>query len=471
MSGSKWLSLGVAGTLGLIPACSSEDGGVSASPNHSSGTTNGGAGSSQGSGGSSVTGTAGNDSTGSSGVGGADPGAAGTNMSSDGGPGAGTGGASVVPPPLPDGGPIDYKLDCGASGIAIEGHGPPDNRINYVIVGDCYTQADIDAGLFLQHVKKMIDDPTRKPAAGRFLEAQEPYRRYRNFVNICALKTPSIDSVCGTAAKNTAFDGYGNTQTRLGYINNTKVNSAIKTLLPPAIMVDWKGIVLNDNQWWNSGGNPMIWSGGHVDAALAAQHEGGHGFFNLADEYGGACTGTQPEPRRINVTASQSTTTGKWVNWLNTTQTSPAPGTGMQGFFEGGEYCDKGVWRPSSQSVMNSLWASSQYNSISLENAVRSIYKLVKPIDSSTAATVTAPQVLEVKVIDPAVIRIDWSVDGKVVAASGGATFDVGAKGLAKGSHTISARAYDDTPWVKGDRVAAATGALVESVTWTIAVP
>jgi len=471
MSDRNWLFLGLTGALGLIPACSSDDGGLSL-PNHSSGTTQGGAGTSVGSAGSSTQGVGGSDGTGGSspGAGGADLGAGGTTASSDGGPTSGTGGSNVAPP-LPDGGPIEFKLDCGASGVAIEGHGPPDNRVNYVIVGDCYSQADIDAGLFVQHIKKMIDDPTRKPAAGRFLEAQQPYGRYRNFVNICALKTPSTDSGCGTAAKNTAFDGYGNTQTRLGYINNTKVNNAIKSLLPANIMVDWKGVVLNDNQWWNSGGVPMIWSGAHVDAALAAQHEGGHTFFQLADEYGGACTGTQPEPPRINVTANMSTSNGKWTNWLNTTQTSPAPGTGMQGFFEGGQYCDKGIWRPTDQSVMNSLWASSQYNSISLESAVRAIYKLVKPIDSSTAANVTAPQVLEVKVIDPAVIRIDWSVDGKIVAASGGASFDVAAKGLAKGSHTISARAYDDTPWVKGDRTVAATGALEQTVTWSIAVP
>jgi hypothetical protein len=32
------------------------------------------------------------------------------------------------------------------------------------------------------------------------------------------------------------------------------VNNAIKSLLPATIMVDWKGVVLNDNQWWNSGG-------------------------------------------------------------------------------------------------------------------------------------------------------------------------------------------------------------------------
>src|SRR4029077_12519037 len=117
--------------------------------------------------GSSTQGVGGSDGTGggSLGVGGADLGAGGTNASSDGGPTSGAGGNNVMPP-LPDGGPIEFKLDCGASGVAIEGHGPPDNRVNYVIVGDCYSQADIDGGLFVQHIKKMIDDPTRKPAAG-----------------------------------------------------------------------------------------------------------------------------------------------------------------------------------------------------------------------------------------------------------------------------------------------------------------
>ena len=78
----------------------------------------------------------------------------------------GTGGTSMVLPPLPDGGPIEFKLDCGASGIAVEGHGPPENRVNYVIVGDCYTQADIDGGLYLAHVKKMIDDPDAQTVGG-----------------------------------------------------------------------------------------------------------------------------------------------------------------------------------------------------------------------------------------------------------------------------------------------------------------
>jgi hypothetical protein len=363
------------------------------------------------------------------------------------------------------GGAISYALDCGPSGIVIEGHGPPNNRINYIIVGDGYAQADIDSGLYLAHVNKMLDDPTRKAGAvGRFTEAQQPYLRYRSFVNICAIKTVSVDSGIGTATKNTAFDGYGNDQSRLGYINNTKLNAAIKALVPANIMVDWKGVVMNDAGWWNSGGNPMVWSGGHADAALAAQHEGGHGFQHLADEYGGTDTAPTSEPREIDVTIDAVNTANKWKLWLGFNQV--APGTGMQGVFEGARYCDKGVWRPSQESVMNSLWKSSAFNSISLEQAVRVFYDFVKPIDSSTPTGVTTPQVLNVTVVDPAVLKVDWSVDGAVVAANSGANFDVAAHGLSAGSHQISARAYDDTPWVRGDR-----SKLEQTVQWTIAVP
>jgi hypothetical protein len=94
------------------------------------------------------------------------------------------------------------------------------------------------------------------------------------------------------------------------------------------------------------------------------------------------------------------------------------------------------------------------------------IYDMVRPIDSSTPSNVSEPGVLEVKVVDPAVLKIDWSVDGEVVAENGGEHFDVAAQDLAAGSHTIAARAYDDTEWVRGDR-----SELEQTVQWTIRVP
>jgi len=63
-----------------------------------------------------------------------------------------------------------------------------------------------------------------------------------------------------------------------------------------------------------------------------------------------------------------------------------SPGTGMQGTFEGAQYCDRGAYRPSNDSVMNSLWRSSYFNAISLEQAVRILYQKVDPIDSATPA-------------------------------------------------------------------------------------
>ena len=364
---------------------------------------------------------------------------------------AGSGGSGE--PVMP--GPVDYDLDCGPSGVALEGHGPPSNRVNYVIVGDGYSQDQLDT-LFLEHVKKML--------APRFTAEFEPYLRYRNFVNICALKVPSMQSGITMQMGNTAFDGYGNDESRLGYINDSKVNAKIQELLPKEIEVDWKSVVLNDSSWWNSGGRIMVWSGGHKDAALAAEHEGGHAFEILADEYGGDCTFSGSEDRmRVNVTMDKVDTANKWKLWLDFDQT---PGTGKQSTFEGAQFCDKGAWRPSDKSVMNMLWDSSYYNSISRENGVRQIYEMVKPIDDSTPSTVTAPQVLEVKVVDPAVLKVDWSVDDEVVAANGGASFDVAAQQLGAGSHEISARAYDDTEWVRGDRAK-----LEQTVQWTIRVP
>jgi hypothetical protein len=375
------------------------------------------------------------------------------------GNGTGTTGTGIDPEP------IDYDLDCGDNSIVLEAHGPPDNRINYIIVGDGYTTADLES-TYVEHLASRMEGDEDSP--GRFDPALEPYRTYRNFVNICALKIASPQSGipegspsgngqgCNTGS---AFDGCGNDSTRLGFINNQKVYAAVEANLPSSIEMDWVAVMLNSSEWWNSGGIPMVWSGGHPDASLAAQHEGGHGFFRLGDEYGN-CGGN-----RVNVVPSD------WEHWMGTVQDVHADvdgdqGTGLQDIYT----CDAGSGtKPTEDSVMNSLWRSSYLNSISLENAVRSIYEIIQPIDSATDAATTAPGVLEVRVIDPAVVRVDWSIDGGDVVASG-STFDVSAQNLVAGSHTITARAWDPTPWVPLDTPHGRDD-LEQTVQWTISVP
>ena len=371
----------------------------------------------------------------------------------------------------------DYILDCGANGWAVESHGPPANRVNYVIIGDGYQAADLAAGgTFEQHINKAM--------AKRFsIPIGEPYSRYRKFVNICAVKLPSTAAICNGSPLGCC----GDDTSRLADCNTTAVNQALTSNLPTSFVVDWKAVVLNGKSWWNTGSALMLWSGGHADAAGAALHEGGHGFHQLADEYTGSGSGCSSEYAEVNSTANSTTTTGKWDLWLNYNQVGA---TGLQTTLAGSRYCTAGQYRPSNNSMMNMLFGNNpdtSYNAVSREQIIFNIWRAVVPIDSTTppSGPVSNPAQLAVKVIDPTVIDVDWSVDGTVVAPKGGESLDVAARGLASGTHTITARAYDNASedWVRyrsGACPASVTGGYCsrtawprsqQTVTWTVTIP
>jgi hypothetical protein len=371
--------------------------------------------------------------------------------------------AGTTPPPPTDLVCNSTPLNCGAVGVAMVNAGSPANRVNYVIVGDGYSQADLSAGIYESHLNAML--------TYRFSSTADPYLRYRNFVNICALSAVSQTSGIGSSPGNTAFQGYGNDASRLGYANQSLVDSFISANIPASLLVDWKSVVLNDSSWWNAGGSTMVWSGGHPEAGGAALHEGGHAFHGLGDEYGGSGTNCNSEPWQINLTHDPVRTANKWSQWLGYTQ---AGLTGLQSTFDGGLFCaaGQGIWRPSDNSVMNMLFQAyaptNVFNSVSREKVIRDLYAFVSPVDcaTDTRSTLSNPLRIQVNVVDPAVIKVDWSVDGVVVSTNGGGIFDVGGERLASGSHTITARAYDDTDMVRGDRTA-----LERTLTWSISVP
>lgn len=105
------------------------------------------------------------------------------------------------------------------------------------------------------------------------------------------------------------------------------------------------------------------------------------------------------------------------------------------------------------------------FNMPSMQKIVRDIYAIVDPIDAHTdnSTPITNPAELRVTVIDPAVLKVEWSVDGAVVSGAAGQCFT--PAGLAPGAHTVTARAYDDIDWVRGDRKD-----LEQSVSWNIVI-
>jgi hypothetical protein len=316
-------------------------------------------------------------------------------------------------------------LDCGGKATVIENAGPPSNRVNYAIIGDGYTEAELET-TFLTHVQSAMSKRFSDPIG-------QVYLRYRKFVNICAIKLPSTGAICGSSALGCC----GDDQSRLASCDDSAANAAIKANLPASYMVDWKAVVLNGSSWWNTGASLMLWSGGNKDAAGAALHEGGHGFHQLADEYG-SCNSSQ-----VNNTTNSTTSDGKWDLWLDFDQN---PGTGKQGFVS----CGGNAYRPSSNSMMNSLFgnnANTSFNAVSREKMIMDIWRTIEtPWDSVTppAGAVTNPASLSVNVIDEAVISVDWTLDGRLIAVSGGPTYAIGAAGLSPGSHMVSARAYDN---------------------------
>jgi hypothetical protein len=363
-------------------------------------------------------------------------------------------------------------------GTALESHGPPSNRLNYVIVADGYSQSELAAG-------GTLDMHLQRTLTRRFSENAQPYLRYRNFINICVLRIPSTP-ICGSST----FGCCGNDSSRLASCNNTAVTQAISANIPASFEVDWRAVVLNGSSWWNSGGTLMMWSGGNSDGPGAALHEGGHGHNQLADEYD-ACEQSRVSREAaygVNVSTMNGNSGGKFDGWVGYNQTGF---TGMQGFFA----CSGGAtWRPSNNSMMNSLFCNNSnqatcrgdtaFNSVSREKIVMDIWRSVQqPYDSvePPAGAVTNPAMLKVNVIDPAVISVTWTVDG-TMSATTGPTFAVGSAGLTSGTHTISARAYDNagmdlvrqvpgTTFYRQYWGSGAMGHSDKTVTWTVTIP
>lgn len=345
----------------------------------------------------------------------------------------------------------EYTLDCGSEGVAIESHGPPSNRVNYIFVGEGYDSSEIET-TFLDHINGIMDRRFNH-------ESGEPFGRYRKFVNICAIKS------AGTGQVGSPFNG-ATTGDRTASINENAVDQYLNDVLPMDLEADWVSASFNISSWNNVGGRVVLFAGGNQDAAGAELHEAGHGHHQLADEYG-TCTGagcgedtsgtgpTGTEYGEIDMTGNPMTTAGKWDRWIGVVQKglkSPDEGaTGLQSTWSGGRYESptSGQYRPSDNSMMNSLFGlnvNTSFNSISREQIIYTIWEHVKPIDevNPPAGAVSGAQTLQVLVIDPAVINVDWYVDDALVAENGGTAFDLAASGLGAGSYTIKATAHDN---------------------------
>jgi hypothetical protein len=354
-----------------------------------------------------------------------------------------------------------------AQAAAVQVTGDSTRRLDILILGDGYTSAELPK--YASDVNQFM--------AGVFLE--EPFREYRNYVNVWRLDTPSLESGADhpertpPVLKNTAFDAQYNCSgiQRLICVSTTKVFTAVNAVLPS--QRDLIVVLVNDAEYGGSGGAIAVASTNAAAVELIL-HETGHTLAYLADEYTSqppACVDTG-EPVQVNTTKDTNRDTIKWRMWIepNTAIPTGSSGSGLVGLFLGSRYCPNTLYRPTYDSKMRSL--GRPYEQINTEQFIKRFYDFVDPVENklpastSIAITQNQNQLFSITTPQPAThsLTATWDLNGQPVAT--GLAYNLSAGNLGTGVYNLTATVSDPTPLVRSDP----SGVLRQQISWTVTV-
>lgn len=260
--------------------------------------------------------------------------------------------------------------------------GNPENRVDILFMGDGYTQSEQD--LYLSNINFIKEG---------FFNIT-PLQEYENYHNVHVLFTPSNQSGSDFPTYNascpgddnpnccrdwemqsnpkngtfvdTFFDGRfcGYHIFRLVMVNYQKVLEQAGINYPDFDMIF---VILNEDSYGGSalGNIAVLTFDGEV--ITVAQHEFGHSFGDLADEYSDAYPGfpscsdiSGNSPCETNVTNVKTREQVKWRFWIAPELPVPTPpggyGPEKVGLFEGARYFSSGIYRSGQSCLMRSLF-------------------------------------------------------------------------------------------------------------------
>ncbi|MDG2292656.1 MAG: M64 family metallopeptidase [Phycisphaerales bacterium] len=333
----------------------------------------------------------------------------------------------------------------------IHDSGDPTNRLDFVFVGDGYTATEIPA--YMNMAQDRAD----------FILDFKPFDQYQNWINIHRVDVISAESgidndpANGNIDVDTAMNMYladGTTGGDLLLMEDWSLGHAYANLAPDADCIV-------------AAGNTITWCGAgtHLDIATFCgsnsytdqimMHEIGHSLMHLADEYindGVTHTGGELPHRNISIMNAEemSVTSAKWAHWLGYS----LPGIGIHNTYEGGHFCEFGIYRPSLDSLMN--WLENPLNGPGIEGAILQMHLAVDPIEAVSHADlfVDANVILSADILHPNghQLEITWRVNGDVVA-TGSSTLDLGSITLPAGANLVQLTVVDPNPLVRDERL------------------
>lgn len=331
------------------------------------------------------------------------------------------------PDPEPDPGPVpdptndpDYEsTDYSADGEVVVLQRASEGRgIDIVLMGDAYTDRMVANGVYMHKMRQ---------AAEAFF-SEEPYRSLRRLFNVYAVKVVSPHEVIADGRTTALGVSFGEGTLIFGDHSAVAAYAqCVPELCGDADRLDELTVVVIVNQIRWAGTchpwGPFSVADGTVlegdygrgfaitystcldeeDLIYTVVHEAsGHGFAKLADEYydyeseeyipDGARTSEiwyQQFGYWRNVDFSGDAAQCAWACYLN----DPRYAGCDVGYYEGGDYYARGVWRSSWQSLM--LYTEGGFNPISRETIYRRIHKLAYgdgwEFDYETFAAFDAP--------------------------------------------------------------------------------
>lgn len=357
--------------------------------------------------------------------------------------------------------------------VVVQETGPAENRADIVIMGDGYTAAEL--GKYESDVEAMVEG----------LFAEQPFGAYQTYFNVRRIEVTSNES----GADHPSLGEFRDTALGAGYdcagidrlicVDLGAVTNVLYASVAAAES-DIVIVIVNDPAYGGSGGAVAVAS---TDPAVVelVLHELGHSFGLLGDEY----TASPPpcetgwEPAEPNITRETSRALIKWntgggppSGWIEPSTPLPTPeGASGVGLFDGAKYCTSGLFRPTTDSKMRSLYRP--YEQVNEEQLVKRIYNWVSPLDdaSPAAGTVLVPKFESVafsaEALQPldATVTVRWRLDGVQVATGSEYTLDTST--LSTGSqHSVEVVVRDGTARVRHD-----PGALLRaSRSWAVEV-
>ncbi|MBN8457974.1 MAG: hypothetical protein J0M04_09050 [Verrucomicrobia bacterium] len=350
----------------------------------------------------------------------------------------------------------------------VEEHGDRDRRINFVFLSEGYTAAEM--GKFATDTAAAVD----------VVFNREPWREYRPYFNIYRIEVASAQSGCDygdTSGPSGTRDTWFETGFTVPEVSQWIAATPIGEDRAYGLLDEWVPeydiavILVNDAKYGGTGG-PIAVVTTHPLGAAVIEHELGHSFGNLADEYDQDLLDKSPAEAPNN-TEETLRDFVRWKHWFESATPVPTPETegfsSTVGLFEGSMYRATGWYRPHLDSVMRHL--NRLCGAVNREQLVLSAYALVNPLDGWSPETGTryvhGSEILEFTLNPKAPaggggpLVIEWKVDGAVRAETGNG-LAVLSDELGDGYHTVTARVGDATPFVRNDP----SGLLAETLEW-----